>query len=262
VSAPPALAARARRGAAGRSIRLTRALAVSAALAGLLAGCARTGDFGRPEPNLVNDALLPAAGAALAYVRDEPVSSFRLTDDEREMRDLAWGVVTPPLARQRRDRLLAELRRTRILPAERARLDTTSYVRALLSERYRSSGARYARLEEDVWADARRVEPFFAAAARVAEGDRVRERALSRVPAVTPAEQADALARIEENGLMIAWTRESFDERLASYRYALDRLILATPDPAAVEVAAAIDALAATLASLRPLGAPDGVFKS
>ncbi|RXF73037.1 hypothetical protein EK403_12130 [Hansschlegelia zhihuaiae] len=242
----------------GRRLGLTAA----ALLAAALAGCAQTGDFGRPQPNVVNDALMPATGAALAYARNEPVSSFRLTDEEREMRDLAWAIVTPPLSEQVRGRMLAELRRTRILPAARARLDPASYVRALISIDFRSSAARYARLKEDVRADTYRIEPFFAAASDVAEGDRVRARALTRVPDVTEAERADALARIEENALMIGWVRESFEERLVSYRFALDRLILETPDPYAVEVSRAIDAFAAVLGSLRPLGAPRGVFKS
>lgn len=227
-----------------------------------LAGCAQTGDFGRPKPNVVNDAILPTAGAALAYARNEPVSAYRLTDDEREMRDLAWAIVTPPLDRQYRDRILAELRRTRILPPERARLDATSYVRTLISIDFRSSAARYARLKEDVVADTSRIEPFFGAASQVAAGDDVREQALDRVPDVAPNERENALARIEENGLMIAWARESFEERLVSYRYALDRLILETPDPSAAEVRAAIGAFAAVLRSLRPLGLPQGVFKS
>lgn len=77
-----------------------------------------------------------------------------------------------------------------------------------------------------------------------------------------PAERENAVARIEENGLMIAWTKESFEDRLAAYRYALDRLILETPDRASMEVADAIDAYADVLATLRPLGPGRGVFKS
>ncbi|MFC3691954.1 hypothetical protein [Chenggangzhangella methanolivorans] len=227
-----------------------------------LAACAETGDFGRPKPNVLNDAVYPAMGAALAYQRDEPVSAYRLTDNEREMRDFGWGIVMPPLEGQRRDRILTELRRTRILPADRARLDRASYVRTLIATDYRSSRARYAKLKDDVVNDTLRVEPFFAAASRVARDDRARARALADVPEVTPAERENATARIDENGMMIAWARESLDERLDSYRYALDRLMLETPDPYSNEVASAIDAFAAVLASLRPLGPARGIFKS
>ena len=61
---------------------------------------------------------------------------------------------------------------------------------------------------------------------------------------------------------MIAWVRDSFEDRLVAYRYALDRLMLETPDRASIEVEAAINAYAAVLGSLRPFGPPRGVFKS
>lgn len=237
------------------------AIAVSLIAAGL-AGCAQTGDFGRKNPNVVGETILPTAGAALAYARGEPVSLYRQTDDEKEMRDLAWGVVMPPLETQWRHRVLAELRRTRILPADYVRIDRRSYVRNLLGADYRSSVARYRRLKDDVTADMYRIEPFFRSAARVDADDRVRRRALDGVPDVRPDERENALARIEENGLMIAWAKESFEDRLAAYRYALDRLILETPDHASMEAADAIDAYSDVLATLRPLGPGRGVFKS
>ncbi len=259
MSAAPALAAADPPPGAGRRAALA---GLAAFLVAPLAGCGpATGDFGRPVPNVIHDELMPAAGDALARARREPVSAYPLTDDERLLRDLGWAVVMPPLEAQRRQRALAELRRTRILPVDRRRFDKASYVKTLLAEPYRSSAARYARLKDDVVADTLRIDPFFQVAARVAAADRARGRALGLAPEVQPAEQSNALARIEENGLFIAWVRESFDERLVSYRYALDRLILATPDRASIEVAGAIDAFEDVLASLRPLGAPRGVFK-
>lgn len=227
-----------------------------------LAACAETGDFGRPKPNVLNDTVYPAAGAALAYAREEPVSLYRLTDNERQMRDYGWGVVMPPLEGQQRDRILTELRRTRILPANRARLERASYVRTLIATDYRSSRARYAKLKDDIVQDTLRIEPFFSTASLVVRDDRAREKALAEVPEVRPSERENATARIEENRLMIAWARESFDERLDAYSYALDRLMLETPDPYSNEVASAIDAFAAVLKSLRPLGPSRGVFKS
>lgn len=249
------------RPAAGPSGGLLRLSAACLAL--LLGACAQTGDFGRPQPNVLNDTVYPVAGSALAYVaRGEPVSFYRLTDNEREMRDLGWGVVMPPLEGQIRDRILSELRRTRILPVGRLRLDRASYVRTLIGTDFRSSRARYERLKDDVVTDTLRIEPFFASVDRVARDDRARGRALADVPEVTPFERGNALARIEENGMMIAWARDSFDERLDAYRYALDRLMLETPDPYAAEVAEAIRVFASVLASLRPLGPGQGVFKT
>lgn len=226
-----------------------------------LGACAQTGDFGRPAPGVINDALLPAAGAVAARGRSEPVSSYRLTDDEVEMRNFAWGVVMPPLPEQRLERTLVELARTRVLPVDRVRVAKESYVQTLIATSYRSSGARYARLNADIEADISRIEPFFASAARVAAGDRARDRAAARVPELRPDERANVDARIDENGLLIAWVRLSFDERVVAYRYALDRLVLETPDPAAVSVEASLSILERVLASLRPIGKPRGVFK-
>lgn len=226
-----------------------------------LGACAQTGDFGRPAPSVVNDTLLPAVGGLAARGRGEPVSSYRLTDDEIEMRDLAWGVVMPPLSEQALERTLVKLARTRVLPVDRVRVEKESYVRTLIATSDRSSGARYARLRADIDADVARIEPFFSAAARVAAGDRARDRAAARVPELRPDERANVDARIEENGLLIAWVRLSFDERVVTYRYALDRLVLETPDPAAVSVEASLATLERVLASLRPIGRPRGVFK-
>lgn len=244
---------------ADRRRRIGLLAACAAALS--LSACTQTGDFGRKRPNVINDTLLPLAGTASAYARSEPVSLYRMTDSENEMRDLAWGVVMPPLENQWRERVFAELKRTRILPANRFRIDKSFYVKALLSTDFRSSRARYDRLIEDVVADTHRIEPFFAMASNVDRDDRVREKALAVVPEVTLRERENALARIEENGMMIAWVRVSFEERLLAYRYALDRLVLETPDRASVEAEAAIRAFEAVLASLQPLGPKSGVFK-
>jgi hypothetical protein len=230
-------------------------------LACALTACAQTGDFGRPARGVVNDEILPYVGRELARGRGESVSDYRMTDDERELRDRAWAVVMPPHEAQYINLVLAELRRTRILPVRRLRADKAAYVETLIGEPYRSSRARYMRLINDIDIDVSRIEPIQQVAARVARDDRARARAVERVPDVTPAERQDALARIDENGLLVAWVRESFDERLDSYRYALDRLVLETPDRMAILAEDAIARLAAVMASIRPLGPPRGVFK-
>lgn len=239
---------------------LGAAVFVALALAGLTGCIPQTGDFGRPKPNVVDDFALPLAGGLVARERGEPVSSYRWTDEEVAMHDLGWGVVMPPLDQQWRGRVLAELKRTRILPSNRLRLEKENYVRTLLATDYRSSRSRYERLIDDVVTDTRRVEPFFRSAARVADGDRVRGRAIDHMPEVAPEERERAEQRIGENGLFIAWVRDSFEERLVAYRYALDRLTLETPDRLALEADAAISQFDAVLKSLRPL-APRGVFK-
>ena len=45
----------------------------------------------------------------------------------------------------------------------------------------------------------------------------------------------NALGRIRENRMITAWVHRALHWRLASYRYALERLVIAVPSPLAVE---------------------------
>jgi hypothetical protein len=230
----------------GRSA-LTLALLLAAA------GCAApAGDFGRPRPSYFNEALLPGVGEGVALYRGEPVSDAPLTDEERELRNLAYAILMPAGDRQDWDRMLTELVRTRVFPQEKAPLDPGGYSDALISTAYRSSTARYARLMEDMRADSGRAGPFFAAALRVAKMDEAREKAITNMFHIVPPERESAMARIYENRVLIAWTHRRFGERLAGYRLALDRLVMATPAPAAVEAERTLRVREARLAEFPP----------
>ena len=45
-----------------------------------------------------------------------------------------------------------------------------------------------------------------------------------------PREQADAIARMEENTLIVQWVQQCLERRISSYRWALERLMIQTPD--------------------------------
>lgn len=211
-------------------------IVVFAALVLGAGGCAAPpGDFGRPQANVVNDNLLPLAGDALAWKRGEPVSGAPFTDDERKLRDLAYAILMPPDDRQTWERNIAEMRRTRILPEEKSQPNFANYSETLLRTSYRSSTARYSRLMDDIRADAARPGPFFQVAARVAEMDGVRAKAIAGMFYISPPERESASARIVENQMLIDWVQQRFAERYAGYQLALERLVLATPAPAAIE---------------------------
>jgi hypothetical protein len=218
-----------------RQARLAR-LALLLALPLFAAACAApAGDFGRPRANYFNDTIFPAYGEGLALWRGEPVSDAPLTDEERVLRDLGYAILMPAGDRQDWDRMLTEHVRTRVLPIEKAPLDPGAYSDVLISTAYRSSTARYSRLMEDCRTDTTRAGPFFSAALRVAAADGAREKAAAQMFHVVPLERQSAMARVYENRVLINWVHRRFFDRLAGYKLALDRLVLATPAPAAVE---------------------------
>ena len=87
--------------------------------------------------------------------------------------------------------------------------------------------------------DVARIEPFFAAAARVVDMDRRRAASLDYVAGssgISVAENDNALSRNNENTAIIEWVCRSLRERAQSYRFALERLVISTPSSNAAEV--------------------------
>ncbi len=210
-----------------------------AAFAGatLLAGCALNGDFDRVRPDLVTDDMHAWVGReALASAGGRP-SEFRLTDNERLLRDLAFALIEPPYDRNRWDSVLAEYG----LKGPRAgvRFDRTAYWAHLDVDHRRSEASSYAQIVTDARNDVVRIEPFFATAAGVIDMDRKRAESLRYVAAssgLSRAEADNALSRNAENSAVVAWVCRSLMERTASYRYALERLVVSAPSSDAAEV--------------------------
>src|SRR4029078_3400138 len=94
----------------------------------------------------------------------------------------------------------------------------------------RSHTSRYQQLIEDVRNDITRFEPVFASAARVIELDRKRGASMRMGSELSPREQEDAIARMEENTLIVQWVQQCLERRISSYRWALERLVVPTPN--------------------------------
>lgn len=234
------------------SIRFLSALC----LAALASACARVGDFDRPVPSYFHDEVLPVVGAYAAQYRGEPVSSAPMTDDERTLRDLAYGIIAPPVTRQKWLVTLTDLRRSRVLPNNEPSFDIEKYASTIIDMPYRSATARYSRLIDDIRSDSLRIKPFFAAAQRVVEMDTARERSLSAVTRLTPEEREIAMARIAENRMLIGWVYRRLGERARGYKYALERLFIKAPAPAGVDAERALRAYEERLAQIPVLNAP------
>jgi hypothetical protein len=207
------------------------------ALAGatLLGGCALNGDFGRVRSDLVTDDMHAWVGReAVGSIGGRP-SEFRLTDNERRLRDLAYPLIQPPYDRNRWDSVLAEYG---IEDPQAAPFDLSAYWTHLDVAHRRSEVSSYAQIVADARNDVVRIEPFFATAARVIDVDRRRAAGLGYVAGssgVSDAEAGNALARNNENTAIVEWVCRSLKERASSYRFALERIVISTPSSNAVE---------------------------
>jgi hypothetical protein len=198
-------------------------------LASALASCTATGDFGRPAPSVWSNAVLPMVGDAATRERGVAVSSFPLTDSEEELRNRSWRFLMPAYERSWFDRLIADLTRTRVLPANAVASDPTAYYRALVAGPFASPASRFRRIGEDAEADRLLIDPFGGVAARVIAADRARLRGLAYMRELSVDEVAQASARVIENRCLIAWVRAELRFRTQSYNYALEHAFLAMP---------------------------------
>lgn len=218
------------------------------ALATLLGGCAN-GDYGRVRPSLVRDDIHDWIGpVALAGSKSQP-SHYALTDDERQLRDLAYPLIEPSYARHQWYSIAGEY--GLLGYGERGSFDRTAYSNHLMDADYRSPAARYAKLDDDIRDDTTRLPQFFETAARVRDIDAKRHKSLAYISGLTAQERANALARIHENAAIVALVRHSLAHRVSAYHYALERLVIATPSAQAADVEHDLDRLKARIAYYR-----------
>jgi hypothetical protein len=102
---------------------------------------------------------------------------------------------------------------------------------------------------DDVRDDTTRFEPFFAAAVQVIDLDRKRNASLPHISELSPRERADAVARMQENSLVVQWVQRCLERRVSSYRWALERLVVQAPDNLAADADRLIGELAAQTAN-------------
>jgi hypothetical protein len=114
--------------------------------------------------------------------------------------------------------------------------DPTAYAAVLMNAYVRSQTALYSRLDDDIRNDVVRIANFVPVARRLIDMDGKREKSLAFVPVLSGPEIANAKARISENFLVVARVQQALIDRAASYRFALERLIVAVPSPFAVDV--------------------------
>src|SRR4030095_16891142 len=104
-----------------------------------------------------------------------------------------------------------------------------------MEECHRSPSAVYARLIDDIRNDTTRLSQFFETAGRVIDIDQKRQKSLAYVSPLNKAERANALRRVRENINVLDIVRISLANRVASYRFALEHLVIMTPQIQAVD---------------------------
>lgn len=201
-----------------------------------IAGLACPGDdFGRTAPGLYHEDMHSWVGAeATASLGGQP-SEFQLTDDERALRDLAYYFIEPPHSRPAWKAVFGDYKPLPPPWQQNIVFDRTAYGRKMIDEPHRSQIAAYAGLIEDVRNDGYMLDRFLAVAIRINDLDIKRNKALSYVSELSPRERADAQARMRENVLVVDWVRQCLHQRVSSYRWALERLVIHAPDPMAAD---------------------------
>lgn len=223
--------------------------------AGLLTGCAN-GDFQEVRPSLVRDDIHDwVAYDAIAGQGTLP-SRFELTDDERLLRDLAYPLIEPPYDRHRWYSVAGEYGLIGV--PHGIEFNRAAYAEHLTGARYRSPSARYAQLSDDIKNDAVRLPQFYETATRVLDIDRKRQKSLRFIPDLSPAERKNAIRRMNENESIVSLVNLRMAQRVSSYRFALKRLVVATPSPRVVQVERALNGLEANAAYYRVHRVPTG----
>jgi hypothetical protein len=223
--------------------------------AAVLGGCAG-GDFGRTRENARSDDMHRWLGIEATASVGLRASQYQLTDKERLLRDLAYPLIEPPHSRPAWKTVFGDYQP---LPApwrQAPAFDRTAYGRLLIDEPHRSFSSRYNQLIEDVRDDLTRFEPFFADAVQVLDLDKKRNASLTLVSDLSPRERADAIARMQENTLIVQWVQQCLEQRISSYRWALERLVIQAPDNMAADADRLIGELAAQTANPPVVSAP------
>ncbi|HEX3114687.1 MAG TPA: hypothetical protein VHQ48_04370 [Bradyrhizobium sp.] len=213
-----------------------------------LGGCSG-GDFGRTRQDFLNDDMHRWLGGEVTSSVGLRASQFQLTDNERLLRDLAYPLIEPPHSRPAWKSVFGDYQPLPSPWRQQVVFDRTAYGRILIDEPHRSHASRYAQLMEDVRDDITRFEPFFADAVRVIDLDRKRNASLAHISGLSPRERDDAVARMQENGRIVQWVQQCLEQRISSYRWALERLVLQAPDNMAADADRLIGELAAQTAN-------------
>src|ERR1700753_793857 len=178
-----------------------------------LGGCSG-GTCGRTREDFRNDDMHRWLGTEATGSVGMKASQFQLTDGERQLRDQAYPFIEPPHSRPAWKSVFGDYQVLASPWRQKVTFARTAYGRQLIDEPHRSDASRYSLLIDDVRDDITRFEPFYSTAAKVLDLDRKRSASLAQVSQLSPRERADAVARMEENTLIVQWVEQCQGGRL------------------------------------------------
>jgi hypothetical protein len=192
-------------------------------------------DFGRTQASLYHEDMHSWVGVEATVSLGGHPSQFQLTDSERMLRDLAYYFIEPPHSRPAWKGLFGDYKPFPAPWRQPVTFDRTLYGRRMIDEPHRSQIAAYAGLIEDVRNDGVMLDRFIPVAMKVNDLDIKRNKSLEIITELSPRERADAQARMRENVLVVQWAQQCLQQRVSSYRWALERLVIHAPDQMAAD---------------------------
>jgi hypothetical protein len=235
----------------------------SLSLAGLLAIACQactTGDFGRREPNILQDTIFPAVRGVVGDIRGVAVSSYALTGDEAELRARSETIIAAERGLSP-DRTIS------------ATVESVGLAESTYQERRRAAhtsgrtaydrGPRSRRRDTLAYVVDSETGDFVAfgeIALRVYRGDEIRRAALTDGAELSGDDIRDTAGRIRANRRIVEQTILAMRNRVDDYRLELRRSVVEHPD-AYGRAAAAIGRMARAVdridARLRPRVFPE-----
>lgn len=201
-----------------------------------IAGLACPGDdFGRTRASLYHEDMHSWVGVEATTSLGGVPSQFQLTDSERALRDIAYYLIEPPHSRPAWKAVFGDYQRFPAPWSQKVVFDRTLYGRRMIDEPHRSQVSAYAGLIEDVRNDGVMLDRFLPVALKVNDLDIKRNKSLAYITEISPRERVDAQARMRENVLVVQWAQQCLQQRVSSYRWALERLVIHAPDVMAAD---------------------------
>jgi len=192
-------------------------------------------DFGRTQGSFYHEDMHSWVGIEATTSLGGRPSQFQLTDYERTLRDYAYYFIEPPHTRPAWKAVFGDYKPIPAPWRQKVFFDRTLYGRRMIDEPHRSQASAYAGLMADVRNDGYMLDQLLPVAERVNDLDIKRNKALSYITELSPRERDDAQARMRENVLVVQWAQQCLQQRVASYRWALERLVIQAPDAMAAD---------------------------